>query len=109
MTTTFRNALLALVLILGLAGEIKAQDRYEYATLAYSGVPVGKSYTLFVSTANSFSTIDGKITEGNIMQNTSPIIAKAEEMGKDGWEVYNTEYNAISLGYTCYYLRRKAK
>ena len=106
MTTTFRNALLALVLILGLALDIKAQDRYEYASIAYA-ISVGKSYIMVVSTATSSTPISGKISEGNAMLSTSPIIAQTEEMGKEGWEVYNTAFSPTGNLY--YFLKRKLK
>ena len=106
MRTTFRNALLALVLILGLVGEMKAQDRYEYATVIYAGNGI-KAYNIYISESNTYREVSGKLTEGYTTANHSPVNELLAEMAKQGWEVYNTALSPAAATY--YYLKRQTK
>jgi hypothetical protein len=108
--TTLRNALLALVLILGLAIETVAQDRYEYATVTYFIVGGTKNYRLRISEGSKFKELKGEITEGERFDNFIAANVLLQEMSEQAWELYNVN-TAFSGGVISYYyfLKRKLK
>jgi hypothetical protein len=109
MATTFRNALLALVLVLGLAEEMKAQDRYEYATVIYATYGANKSYSIYITEPNSYKEVDGKLAEGYGPKNYTAINELLGEMSKQGWELQTMLSPSSAPLSIIYGLKRKVK
>lgn len=83
--------------------ELKAQDKYEYASITY--------FTRLGQASLKVTTADGtRRTEMSTSEDAArAIVTKANEMANLGWEVYNnSEYNGNGELYSLtYFLRRK--
>lgn len=80
-----------LVIIFSLVGgsSVRAQDKYEYATLTYSSYPnvVSKSGIIAVSKSKSYEEVDVSVEKGSLITNFTPVIQYLETMSNDGWEL----------------------
>jgi len=106
MTRQIRTTLLTGLFFFGLLTGLQAQDKYEYGVVIYTA-PKGsgvKDYAVITSLADVFKTVDeGKLTEGFVYNNFTPVNKVLEELTAQGWEVYNSKTEATSL----FYVRRK--
>jgi hypothetical protein len=101
--------IIAAIMLMTIASEVKAQDKYEYGTVVYAAYSVSKGY-IYVSEENKYEKTDVKIEEGAIAENLTPVLSVINKMSKDGWEVYNTNtLGAAGMGVHIYYFLRKKK
>ncbi len=83
-----------------------AQEKYSYATVTLTG------QVLSVSTENDFT--ETKINKDDFKKSAfgtdfGPLLKKVNEMGKEGWEVYNNTDLSFMQGVhiITYYLKKK--
>lgn len=84
---------------------LKAQDKYDFATITYSTI-YGKMTTSYSNNTAETIKINGKELDGILDQR--PALLKVAELQKAGWENYNTSASTIdgSLVYI-FYMRKK--
>lgn len=99
---------IAVIFIMTLSLGVKAQDKYEYATVSYRCGSFLSKGTISVSRQGKFETTEFKLSEGGVFDNFTPVIEVVNKMSQEGWEVYNTTI-AVSDKYptTLYYLKKK--
>ena len=88
---------------------LKAQDKYEYATVILNGT-TGKKSSIAVSSAGKYTETQVKVNEGSFQSNFTPLLEIINKMTQEGWEVYGnsvTTNAAVFVPTVFYFLRRK--
>lgn len=86
---------------------VKAQDRYEYASVILIATGIGQKGYVAISQEGKYEEIEAKASEGNLFKNLSPAIEVVNRMSSQGWEVYNTSGFAGVSNCAYYFLRKK--
>ena len=89
---------------------LRAQVTYEYGTITYYIGTIGGDY-LGVSTGDNYvgSKVKSKFDSKILLTDLTLLVEKANELAKEGWEVYSTTSISMSASTGCiiYNLRRK--
>jgi hypothetical protein len=96
---------LLVIFAITIAISAKAQDKYEYATVLYSGNGALLKGTITISYEDKYEESEVRVTEGNTVKNLSPAMSTLNKMSKAGWEISN----ATSMVNAQFYLLRRKK
>ncbi|MBS1684148.1 MAG: hypothetical protein JSS76_05305 [Bacteroidetes bacterium] len=100
--------LIAVIFTMAVSIGVKAQEKYEYASVKLVATGMGQKGYVAVSQENKYEEIEVKVTQGILPDNLSPAIEVVNKMSLQGWEVYNTTGYA-SPNYCVHYFLRKKK
>ena len=98
-----------LLLMLAFTAGLRAQDKYEFAQIAYNMNWTAKNYAIYTSITGVYQVYEeGRLADGKINNNFIPVNKVLNEVSERGWEVYSTAFGSGQDGvYSMYYLRRK--
>lgn len=102
-----KSFFLSVLLMLVVTGSVYAQNKYEYASIAYS--PTGKK-VLSVTDDKGYHEVEvSKWEVANGDRDMSPAFKQIKKMEEEGWELFDTQTPRSSVGPDIYYffLRKK--
>ena len=103
MKTILQLSLFTL-LFLGTTAGLKAQDKYEYATVKYINPKIGVFVTgLFISiSGKEFEKVDVKGDQVKNTHDNTPLLNYIQKMTDNGWKVISTmpvDQNGIGISF----------
>ncbi len=99
------KSILAFVVIMTLSFGVKAQDKYEYASVIFEIINAQKGY-IYISDGEKYETRMLEIKGGEMGTNLNPVLTELNKMNENGWEVINTNWH---LDRKVFYHLRKRK
>jgi hypothetical protein len=98
---------LAIIFIMAISFGVKAQDKYEYATVSYIGISSKKGY-IGTSFGNKYEEKEVIPPSGSsVNYNLTPVLEEVNKMNLQGWEVYANNILGETNPRFIYYLRKK--
>ena len=84
---------------------LKAQDKYEYASVVYRNSVKDKAM-IETSIGDKYTETQVAITQSKVGEDLTPVITFLNKLGNEGWEVYSV-YTPPTVPGICYSLRRR--